>query len=463
MGAVLTYRTRIVSSLAEIGQSAWDGLLMLQPDANPFLSYAFLHALHESGSASAASGWQPQFLTLWSDVDEPIQHTGPNGADGAEQPAQARHQEQQAGRQERERNPEESGIGSNEEAGKQPGRHWRGQGTRLEAAMPLYVKSHSYGEYVFDWAWADAYRRHGLDYYPKLLSAIPFTPVTGARLLARDEDARVALVAALVEIGDSNAGAHQAKPGRRARQNQEGGLSSTHVLYPPAAQAKALEEAGFLLRSGVQFHWINAGYADFDAFLASLEHKKRKNIRAERRKVREAGITFEHIPGTRATGEDWRFFKRCYDHTYAEHHSTPYLNLDFFQRIGASMPENLLLVVASRDGRPIASSLLVHDDRVLYGRYWGALEYHPCLHFETAYYQPLEFCIQHGIGSFEGGAQGEHKMARGFLPQKTWSAHRLAHPSFSDAVERFLAQESGGIDAYMDELNERNPFKETGR
>src|SRR5690606_28358905 len=191
--------------------------------------------------------------------------------------------------------------------------------------------------------------------------------------------------------------------------------------------------------------------------------KKRKNIRAERRKVRDAGITFRRIRGSAATEADWRFFKRCYDQTYSEHYSTPYLNLDFFLRIGAGMPDNLLLVVAEREGRPIASSLLVHTDRTLYGRYWGALEYHPCLHFETAYYQPLEFCIEQGIAAFEGGAQGEHKMARGFLPQKTWSAHWLAHPAFADAVERLLAAESGGIDAYLDELDGHNPFGAVAR
>lgn len=380
MRLTLNYRTRIIASLAEAGQAQWTSLLSLQADANPFLSYAFLDALHASGSAARKSGWQPQFLTLWQD-------------------------------------------------------------DMLAAAMPLYVKSHSYGEYVFDWAWADAYRRNGLDYYPKLLSAIPFTPVTGGRLLARDEAARSALVKALLAL------------------QQQADVSSTHVLYPPPSQAEALEGAGFLLRHGVQFHWLNDGYDDFEQFLSTLEQKKRKNIRAERRKVRDAGITFRRLEGAQIAEADWRFFKRCYDHTYAAHYSSPYLNLDFFLRIGASMPQNLLLVIAERDGKPIASSLVVHDGQTLYGRYWGALEQHACLHFETAYYQPLEFCIERGLAAFEGGAQGEHKMARGFLPQKTWSAHWLAHPAFSDAVERFLEQESGGIAAYMDELDERNPFR----
>jgi len=376
----LNYRTHIVSSLSEIGQSAWDGLLALQEDANPFLSYAFLHALHESGSASPETGWQPQYIALYD-------------------------------------------------------------GATLAAALPLYVKGHSYGEYVFDWAWAEAYQRHGLDYYPKLLSAVPFTPVAGARLLAVDDAARAALIAVL-------AGTQRASE-----------VSSTHILFPPEAHARQLQEAGFMLRSGVQFHWLNPGYASFDDFLATLEQKKRKNIRAERRKVREAGVTLRRVRGLDVQDADWTFFNRCYRHTYADHHSTPYLNLDFFRRIGRAMPENILLVIAERNGHPIAASLVIHDADTLYGRYWGELEHVPCLHFEAAYYQPLEFCIEQGITTFEGGAQGEHKMARGFLPTRTYSAHWLAHPSFADAIERFLEREAGGIDEYMSELNERTPFK----
>lgn len=384
MEAILNYRTHIVSDLSEVGQSSWDALVLAQSAPTPFLSYAFLHALHASGSASPETGWQPQFLLLYDEQDV------------------------------------------------------------LAAALTLYVKGHSYGEYVFDWAWADAYQRNGLDYYPKLLSAIPFTPVAGGRLLARDAQARAALVDVLV----ATQGATE--------------VSSTHVLFPPEEEARQLREAGFLLRSGVQFHWLNAGYRSFDEFLATLEQKKRKNIRAERRKVMEAGVTMRRVRGTHATREDWVLFNRCYRNTYREHHSTPYLNLDFFLRIGETMPQNILLVIAEQDGRAIAASLVIHDETTLYGRYWGALEHVPCLHFEAAYYQPLEFCIEQGIATFEGGAQGEHKMARGFLPTKTWSAHWLAHPSFSDAVERFLEREAGGIDDYMDELNERSPFRGRG-
>jgi predicted N-acyltransferase len=377
----MNYRTHIVSSLSDIGQAAWDGLAASQDKSNPFLSFAFLHALHESGSASTESGWQPQFIVLYDDE-------------------------------------------------------------MLAAAMPLYVKSHSYGEYVFDWAWADAYHRNGVEYYPKLLSAIPFTPVTGPRLMAIDANARAALIEVL----------------RSTQQASE--VSSTHILYPPEDQVNELEDAGFMLRSGVQFHWLNAGYKDFEEFLSTLEKKKRKNIRAERRKVAEAGVVMRRVRGIDATDEHWRFFNRCYQHTYQAHRSTPYLNLDFFQRIGRAMPENILLVIAEREGSPIAASLVIHDATTLFGRYWGELEHVPCLHFEASYYQPLEFCIEQKIAVFEGGAQGEHKMARGFLPTRTWSAHGLAHPAFSDAIERFLEREKGGIDDYIDELNDRNPFKD---
>jgi len=377
---MLNYRTCIASSLAEIGAPAWDALVRLQDDANPFLSHAFLAALHDTGCASAATGWQPQYLCLW-------------------------------------------------------------QGEELHAALPLYAKSHSYGEYVFDWSWADAYQRHGRRYYPKLLAAIPFTPVSGNRLLARDAAARAALVDALCELQRSN------------------DMSSTHVLFPTEVEAQTLQQAGFMLRRGVQFHWENAGYADFDDFLATLERKKSKNIRAERRKVAEAGVRFRQVEGPQATAADWAFFYRCYANTYAEHHSTPYLNLAFFERIGAAMPQHILLIIAERDGEPIAASLLIHDRRALYGRYWGALEQVPCLHFETAYYQPLEFCIRRGIGSFEGGAQGEHKLARGFLPRQTWSAHWLADPAFADAVGHFLRRESSGMTTYVDELREHAPYR----
>ena len=396
----MNYCMRIVSDLSSIGRDRWDALIAseardraraasvegVEPDVNPFLRYDFLAALHETGCADVEAGWAVEYLTLTTDDDT------------------------------------------------------------LVGAVPLYRKFHSYGEYVFDWAWADAYRRHGVDYYPKLLSAIPFTPVTGPRLIGVDRAARVALADALL------AHAHESE------------VSSLHVLFPEGDdEAAALEAAGCMRREGVQFHWANANYPSFDAFVDTLERKRRKNIRAERRKVAEAGVRVRRIEGRDATDADWRFFARCYANTYRAHYSTPYLNLAFFRRIAKTMPENLLLVVAEidEDGAPlpIASSLVVHNGTTLYGRYWGEIAHVPCLHFECAYYQPLEYCIERGIQWFEGGAQGEHKMARGFLPVKTRSLHWLAHPAFADAIEHFLQRETVGVSHYLDELNERDPFK----
>lgn len=373
------YSVSIAADLTEIGQLKWDALVSSQSDANPFLSFAFLHALQESQSASPLTGWQGHYLSLW-------------------------------------------------------------QGEQLCAAMPLYLKSHSYGEYVFDWAWADAYRHHGYSYYPKFLSAIPFTPVTGNRLLAIDSAARKALLDTLVY------------------QQRTMAVSSTHVLFAPLDEIAALAEAGFLSRSAVQFHWPNKGYIKFDDFLGTLEHKKRKNILAERRKVREAGVHFHQLSGHEASLSDWQFFQRCYEQTYADHGASPYLSLAFFRRLGETMPQNIRLIMAARNGQRIASSLLIYDKHTLYGRYWGCLETVSCLHFETAYYQALEFCISTGIQTFEGGAQGEHKLARGFLPHRTLSAHWLKHPAFANAIADYLQRETDGIEHYFDELNEHSPY-----
>jgi uncharacterized protein len=349
---------------------------------DPLLRHEFLHALHATGCASAQTGWAPQYLIL-------------------------------------------------REHGKFAG------------AMPLYLKSHSYGEYVFDWAWADAYQRHGLAYYPKLLNAVPFTPVTGKRMLAATPAQRQLLAAAALELA------------------QELRVSSLHCLYPEPGQAAELSECGLVLRHGVQFHWRNEGYTDFASFLATFNHSKRKKIKQERRRVREAGIDFERYTGPAITDALWIFFNRCYRETYRQHHSTPYLNLEFFRALGRGMPENLALIVARRNGTPIAASLNIHNSQRLCGRYWGALEYHPSLHFETCYYQVIEYCIDNRIAVFEGGAQGEHKIARGLLPVETHSAHWLAHPQFAAAIEEFLQRETRGVAIYMDELNERTPFKQS--
>ena len=347
---------------------------------DPFLQHAFLHGLHESGCASPETGWEPQYLLLQDD-------------------------------------------------------------TGLAAAMPLYLKNHSYGEYVFDWAWADAYHRHGIPYYPKLLSAIPFTPVQGSRLLVRDPEHRNLLVAGALQLA------------------RQAGVTSLHVLFPAESDLECLAASGLQLRRGRQFHWRNAGYPDFDSFLARLNHDKRKKIRQERRRVHEAGIRFQWLEGSEISTEDWKFFARCYRQTYREHHSSPYLNLSFFQHLGAAMPGNLVMVRAERDGIPIAASLLVRNDTHLYGRHWGAIEHHPLLHFEACYYQGIDYAISRGLQIFEGGAQGEHKMARGLMPVTTRSAHWLAHPEFSDAIGNFLDRESAIMEDHDRALAARNPFK----
>ena len=381
------YVIQVVDDPANIDPLAWDTLLAAQASAVPFMRHAYLLALHASGSATTQTGWTPQFLTV---------HDGDS----------------------------------------------------LIAACPLYLKEHSYGEYVFDWAWADAYQRHGLDYYPKLLNAIPFTPVPGPRLLARDAPARTALLEGIRQF------AVQAQ------------LSSAHVLFLDEADQQAARDAGWMMRSNVQFHWENRTpepYADFNEFLARLQREKRKKIQQERRRVAEAGVHFTTHQGAEISEAEWDFFYRCYQQTYLEHRSTPYLTREFFHRMATSMPENWLLFVAWNEGRRIAVSLIAIDplNRHAFGRYWGAVEQVSNLHFDACYYQPLNWCIDNGYRRFEGGAQGEHKMARGLLPVQTWSAHWLAHPQFSEAVADFLSREGQGMAGYLSELNDRKPFKRT--
>ncbi|WP_462387710.1 GNAT family N-acetyltransferase [Acidovorax sp. Q11] len=421
---------RVLASPLDVDAAAWNALLAQQSHPTPFLRHEYLAALHESGSATPRTGWVPRFMTLW-------------------------------------------------------------EGDTLVAACPLYLKNHSYGEYVFDWAWASAYEQHGVPYYPKAVVAVPFTPVPGARLLARD-------------------GATQALLLQAVRQwcKQEG-VSSVHMLFASGEDVQTSAEQGLMLRHTVQFHWKNVAptlgtgvsslpqagegppaspgrgalaalgrpggssnhFTDFDHFLASLSQDKRKKIRQERRRVAEAGVRFRWSRGADISAADWDFFYRCYERTYLEHGNPPYLTRDFFARMAAHMPEAWLLFVAERDGRPIATSLIAigaspsggngqkDQNLVAYGRYWGALERVDCLHFEACYYQPLQWCIDHGVQRFEGGAQGEHKMARALLPVQATSAHWLAHPAFADAVERFLEREGAGVEGYLQELQARSPFK----
>ena len=348
---------------------------------DPFVSHAYLLALQQSGCTTTQFGWQAQFITLWQDG-------------------------------------------------------------KLQGAMPLYLKMNSYGEHVFDWAWADAYHRHGLHYYPKLVCTVPFAPVTGPRLLARSDKVRALLLGTALQLA------------------RDLGVSSLHCLFLNETDTRETQALGMMLRQDVQFHWQNHDYNDFENFLAALSRDKRKRIRQERRKVKEAGISVHCITGDVATIEQWAFFASCYAHTRRMYHSPPALNDDFFLRIGAALPHNTLLVIATREGRPIASALNIVTADVLYGRSWGTFEFHSGLHFETCYYQAIEFCIARGIRTFEGGAQGEHKLARGFLPVTTRSAHWLAHPEFARAIENYLQRETDAISEYVEELNDRSPFKQ---
>jgi hypothetical protein len=315
----------------------------------------------------------------------------------------------------------------------------------LVGAMPLYIKSHSYGEYVFDWAWADAYQQSGLPYYPKLISAIPFSPVTSQRLLVAEVPNKAHIQSMMVQALES------------VMLNNQ--LSSVHVLFPDDGSAAPFKEADWLQRHGVQFQWQNEQYANFEDFLTKLSQEKRKKIRQERKKVIASGVECMRIKGADITDAQWDFFYLCYCNTYLEHRSTPYLQRDFFKQIALSMPQHILLVLAYKDGEPIASALNFYDQNALYGRYWGCLHYVPNLHFELCYYQAQEFCISEKIAYFEGGAQGEHKLARGFKPRATCSFHKIAHPEFASAIENFVQRESLGIAQYTTELEQRAPFK----
>jgi hypothetical protein len=345
---------------------------------SPFVQHAFLHALETTGCVGPDIGWEPVHLALFR----------------------------------------------------------KGQ---LEAAMPLYVKHHSWGEFVFDWAWADAYRRHGLNYYPKLVCCVPFSPVPGPRLLARNDTDRDTLIQAALKL------------------THDLGCSSLHILFPTEPDHAALNATQLLHRSGFQFHWRNAGYAHFDDFLAALTHDKRKKIRQERKKLDKLGVTFRWVEGRDSTDADWDHFYQCYADTYARHRSDPHLNRAFFANLRANMPDNLVLIMADRNSMPIACSFCIKDSQRLYGRHWGTLEYVPGLHFETCYQQGIEYAIEHGLQVFEGGAQGEHKLARGLVPTATHSWHWLENAEFRDAVDRFLERETDAITHYMDEME--GPFR----
>lgn len=377
------------SSVADIPASTWDKLFCSE---NPFVKHAYLLALEESGCVHAQTGWQPQHMVLLDD-ESPL------------------------------------------------------------AVLPLYAKSHSYGEFVFDWGWAEAYERYGLDYYPKLLTAIPYTPVTGPRVgVSADVDAAKVYPAILSAIQELS----------RAH-----GYSGWHLLFPEASLRTALgatlDGDAFLKREAVQFHWFNRDYTGFEDFLLSLRSSRRKNVRRERRLVREQGISLQRKLGGEISDEEWKGFYQCYRDTYRKRSGHDgYLNQAFFKQLRETLTDSLMLVVARRDEAIVASSLFLFDSRSLYGRYWGALDDVSCLHFEACLYQGIEFCIERKLAKFDPGTQGEHKLMRGFEPVRSASCHWIADARFRAAIADFLRHEKRGTDSYQLQAETYLPFKKDG-
>jgi uncharacterized protein len=375
-------RLRQHTSYTDILPASWNTLAGTD---NPILRHEYLLALETSGSATAATGWQPLPLLVEDDAGCTV------------------------------------------------------------GAAPLWLKSHSFGELVYDFAWAQAYERAGLRYYPKLIAAVPFSPIAGPRLLVAPNANRHAVIEALM---------------RGARElAEQTNASSLHWLFTDAADTAALEQQGNLHRTGFQFHWHNQRYAHFDDFLASFSADKRKKLKRERRYVQEAGISMEVRNGPEVTPELWDLFYDFYTGNIQRHGGMIHLTREFFQMLGRSLPEALVLVLARRGEEYVGAAINLRDQNALYGRYWGGREGFNSLHFEACYYTPIEYCIAHGLERFEGGAGGEHKLARGFLPVTTHSLHWLRHPQFARAVADFLERERNGVEVYMDELNEHAPFR----
>jgi uncharacterized protein len=375
-------KVRIADGAAGIGRDSWNACA--NPDGvarpHPFTRFEFFHALEASGSATARSGWQPAHLVL-----------------------------------------EEDG--------------------HVTGILPAYLKSHSQGEYVFDHAWADALERAGGDYYPKLQASVPFTPVTGPRILANSAERRGLLL----------------KAGKAAV--DQIGASSLHLTFLKKEDWDAAGDESYLLRTDRQFHWENRGYRDFEHFLGELSSSKRKNLRKERAAVAQEGIAFDWLTGADITEVHWDRFFDFYMDTGGRKWGTPYLTREFFSRIGASMADQILLIMARRGRDYIAGALNLLDDHILYGRNWGAVEYVPFLHFETCYYQAIDFAIARGLTKVEAGAQGEHKLLRGYMPEETYSAHYIAHKGLRRAVEQYLAAERSAVSEHIDELAKHGPFR----
>jgi hypothetical protein len=381
-GGGIEAAVKVLPGIGDVGAEDWDACA---GTANPFLSHAFLSALEDSGAVTAETGWLPRHLVV-------------------------------------------------EDAG-----------GRVVGAMPLYLKGHSYGEYVFDWGWADAYERAGGQYFPKLLSAVPFTPVPGPRMLVRPgvdrERVEEVLAGGVVGLVDRL------------------GVSSAHVNFLPREQWERFGEFGFLQRTGLQYHWSNAGYADFDAFLAALSSRKRKAIRKERREVAESGLTIRRLIGRDIEDRHWDAFFRFYIDTSDRKWGSPYLNRRFFALLGERLSERVLLVVVERGGEPVAGALNLIGDDTLYGRNWGCTEDYRFLHFEACYYQAIDFAIERGLAKVEAGAQGPHKLQRGYLPVETYSAHLIADPRLREAVADFLVRERRQVTRERQMLEAESPFR----
>lgn len=373
----------IIERLAEVPAADWNRLR--GPDINPFLRHEYLAGLERHGCVGEHWGWLPKHLIA------------------------------------------------------------RDAGGRLVGGVPLYLKFNSYGEFVFDWAWADAWQRAGGRYYPKLVSAVPYTPVTGPRLLIAPDCEAVAVGRALAD--------------RALELAQELNVSSLHWLFPPQEQTALLQGLGLFRRKGTQFHWHNAGYRDFDDYLERFSAQKRKKLKRERRRVREEGISIEVLDGYSAREEHWAQFQRFYEDTFHRHGGHATLTEPFFRQLAQQMPEAIVLVLARHQGRYVAAAFNLRGGEALYGRHWGCAEEFHSLHFEACYYTGIEFCIREGLARFEPGAQGEHKVARGFEPVATWSAHWVANEAFAAVLGRYVDQEEELVGEYMKELAEHLPFK----
>ena len=374
-------KVTVNDSMSDIARDDWNSLA---GDAYPFLRHEFLQLAEETGCVTPDNGWVPRHLTI-ADTDG-----------------------------------------------------------KLRAAMPLYEKSHSWGEFVFDWAWANAYEQAGLNYYPKLVSAIPFTPAPSTRLLLREPDDDEA-AAGLLQAGVALA--------------TETECSSLHILFPSSADLPHLEKAGLLIRKDCQFHWHNNNYRNFDAFLATFTSVKRKKARRDRRRVAESGIRFRRIKGAEIDAKTWSEVYRLISRTFMLRGSMPYYSEAFFRGLSEQIAEGILVILAEIGDKAVAAAVFFESDDRLYGRYWGSDGHYDSLHFETCYYQGIDYCIESGKKIFEPGTQGEHKISRGFSPVSTWSAHWLAHPQFSDAIEGYLDEEGKHVDRYIETVDARTPYK----